>query len=388
MGRIGIGRIFSGSIHQDEQIVICNGDDISRPTKVTKLYEFLGTGRVEVEEGKFGDIVAIAGLQDDALTIGSTICLPETPDPLAYVEIDEPTLSVFYGVNTSPFAGREGTKLTSRQIRDRLYKETRINLALRVEDTDNGDTFKVSGRGQLHLAILMEQMRREGFEMQVSAPDVIYKEIDGTRCEPFELLTVDIDEQYQGTIMEILGQRKAILKSIEHHGDQNSKVRMEFVIPARGLIGFRSKFVTETRGTGMMGHRFAGYEPHVGPLPTRNKGSLISMEQGETRGFSLESLQSRGTLFIEPGTEVYNGMIIGEHTRDNDLDVNPTKGKKLTNTRASGSDDAIKLAPPRPITLESALDWIKSDELMEITPESIRLRKRFLLIHERKRSKD
>ncbi len=384
LGRIGVGRLFSGTIKLGKQITICKGSYISSPMKITKLYRFQGASRVEIEQASFGDIVAIAGLEEN-LAIGSTICDVEKPDPVHYVEIDEPTLSVNFGVNSSPFAGKEGTLLTSRQIRDRLQKEIRTNLAMRVEDTEVGDTFKVSGRGQLHIGILIEQMRREGFELQISAPEVIYKTIDGKKYEPFELLTLDILADHQGVVMENLGKRKALLENMEHHS--TNKLKLEFKIPARGLIGFRSQFVTDTRGTGLMGHRFMGYEPYVGPLPSRVKGSMISMEAGAIRGYALDGLQPRGILFVHPGQETYEGMIVGEHSRDNDLEVNPTKEKKLTNMRASGSDDAIKLAPPHVMTLEMALDWINDDELIEVTPESIRLRKRYLKSSDRKRTK-
>lgn len=384
LGRIGVGRVFSGQMEDGQQVVTCKDDVVGKPTKVTKLYQFQGTERVEVESAKFGDIVAIAGMEED-LVIGSTICDAEHPEPLPYIPIDEPTLSIYMGVNTSPFAGKEGDLLTSRQIRDRLDKEIRTNLALRIESTDAGDTMKVSGRGQLHLGILIETMRREGFELQVSAPEVIYKTIDGQKCEPFELLTVDVDEAHQGVVMENLGTRKAIMQNMEHHG--TNKVKMEFKIPARGLIGFRSQFVTDTRGTGMMGHRFHSYEPYVGPLSGRTKGSMISMENGAARGYALDTLQERGTLFVAPGNEVYEGMIIGEHSRDNDLDVNPTKEKKLTNMRASGTDDSVMLAPPKIMTLEASMDWIKPDELIEVTPKSIRLRKKVLKASMRKREK-
>ncbi len=384
LGIIGVGRVFSGSIKLGQQVVVCKDDYVSKAIKVTKLYQYEGLNRVEADEAQFGDIIAITGFEEE-LTIGSTICDVENPSPVKYISIDEPTLSINFSVNNSPFAGKEGKLLTSRQIRDRLYKELKTNLALRVEDTETGDTFKVSGRGQLHLGILVEEMRREGFEMQLSAPEVIYKTIDGKKHEPFELLTIDVEDTYQGVIMEMLGKRKAILANMTPHG--TNKVTLEFKIPARGLIGFRSQFVTETRGTGMMSHRFASYEPYAGDIPKRIKGALISMENGKALGFALDGLQARGVLFIKPTTEVYQGMIIGEHSRDNDLDVNPTKGKKLTNMRSSGSDDAIQLAPPRIMTLEEALDWINSDELIEVTPESVRLRKKFLLPHERKRNK-
>ncbi|MBY0353953.1 translational GTPase TypA [Candidatus Babeliales bacterium] len=382
MGRIGIGRIFSGNLALGQQIVICKGDKVSTPMKVTKIYLFEGLVRKETESARFGDIVAVTGFAEE-ITIGSTLCDVTNPAPLPYVDIDEPTLSIYISVNDSPFAGREGSLLTSRQIWDRLEKEIKTNLALRIEQTSSGDTFKVSGRGQLHLGILIEEMRREGFELQVSAPEVIYKTIDGARHEPFELLTLDIEEDHQGVLMENLGKRKGLLENMTHYG--TNKVKLEFKIPARTLIGFRSEFVTDTRGTGLMSHRFHSYGPYAGDLDRRSKGAMVSMEAGKITAYALDGLQPRGILFVKPTQECYEGMIVGEHSRDNDLEVNPTKGKKLTNMRASGTDDAVKLAPPKVVTLETALDWINDDELIEVTPQSIRLRKRYLKAGERKR---
>ena len=373
LGRIAIGRIFSGEIALNKQIIACKDDFVGAPVKITKLCIFEGIKKVEVPSAKFGDIVAIAGVDED-IVIGTTLCDIEKPNPIPYVSVDEPTLSIYFSVNNSPFVGQEGKLLTSRQIRDRLFKEIKTNLALRVEETDSPDTYKVSGRGQLHLGILVETMRREGFELQLSAPEVIYKVVDGVQCEPFELLTIDVEEDYQGIIMETLGKRRAILQNMEHHG--SNKVRLEFKIPARGLLGFRGQFLTDTRGTGLMSHRFMAYEPDAGEIPGRTKGSMISMERGSATGYALDGLQPRGLLFVAPSEEIYEGMIVGEHSRDNDLEVNPTKKKKLTNMRASGTDDAVKLAPPRVMTLEAALDWINTDELIEVTPQSIRLRKR------------
>lgn len=383
MGRIGIGRVVSGALKVGDQIVCCKEEYVSRPMRVTKLYQFEGLSRQEVEGVQFGDIVAVTGFEEEIM-IGTTICNPEHVDPVPYVAIDEPTLSLYLSVNTSPFAGREGKLLTSRQIRDRLEKELKINVALRVEDTDSPETFKISGRGQLHLGILVETMRREGFEMQLSAPEVIYKIINGQKHEPFELLTIDVEEVHQGIIIENLGKRKALMTSMLPHG--TGKVRLEFKIPARGLIGFRSQFLTDTRGTGLMNHRFGGYEPYAGDIPGRTKGAMISMEDGRVTAYALDGLEPRGILMVAPGEEVYEGQIIGEHSRDNDLDVNPAKAKKLTNMRASGSDDTVKLSPPRIMNLESSFDWINSDELIEVTPKSIRLRKRYLRAGDRKRS--
>ena len=383
MGRIGIGRVFSGSIKNGQQIIVCKDGGVSGAIKVTKLYQFEGLTRTEVDSATFGDIVALTGFEKE-IEIGSTICEIGKPDPVPYVAIDEPTLSIYISVNNSPFAGREGKLLTSRQIRDRLYKELKTNLALRVEDTDAAETFKVSGRGQLHLGILIETMRREGFELQISAPEVIYKTIDGKKNEPYELLVIDVAEDYQGIVMENLGKRKAIMQNMVHHGSH--KVNLEFKVPARGLIGFRSQFLTDTRGNGIMNHTFLGYEPYAGDIAGRTKGALVSIDMGPATAYSLDGLQPRGILFVAPAQEIYAGQIVGEHTRDNDLEVNPTRKKKLTNMRASGTDDSVKLAPPKIINLEAALDWINYDELIEVTPLSIRLRKAFLNPTDRKRA--
>ncbi len=382
LGRIAIGKILNGTISLGKIVVPCAGNDIGKPMKITKLYQFEGLERKEVDFAEFGDIVAIAGFEEE-IAIGSTICDVDTPKPVAYTQIDEPTLSINFSINDSPFYGKEGKLLTSRQIRERLQKELKTNVALRVEDTDSAETLKVSGRGQLHLSILVENMRREGFELSLSAPEVIYKQIDGKRNEPIELLTLDINEEHQGALIEILGKRKAIMQNLEPYGER--KVRVEFTIPARGLIGFRTQFVTETRGTGLMNHRFLEYQSYLGDIARRVKGALISMETGTVTPYALDSIKDRGTLFVSAGSEVYQGMIIGEHSRESDLEVNPTKKKKLTNMRASGSDDAVMLAPAKEMTLEMCLDWIAPDELIEVTPKSIRLRKRFLKSHERKR---
>ncbi|MBD3232051.1 translational GTPase TypA [Candidatus Dependentiae bacterium] len=384
MGRIGIGRIFSGEIKIGDQVICCKDRQQSPSMRVTKLYKFEGVTKKEVGYAKYGDIIAITGFENE-ITIGTTICNHEKPFPLKYVAIDEPTLSVNISVNNSPFSGREGKLLTSRQIRERLFKELKTNVALRVEETNSADTFKVSGRGQLHIGILVENMRREGFEVAVSAPEVIYKEINGQKCEPYEILTINIDSQYQGIVMENLGSRKAELKNMEPYGE--NKIKMEFIIPARGLIGFRSQFVTNTRGTGLINHRFAEYKPYAGQIQGRVNGSMISMENGIVTAYALDGLQPRGMLFVYPTTETYQGMIIGEHNRENDIDVNPTRKKKLTNMRAAGSDDSVKLAPPKQMSLEESLEWINNDELIEVTPKSIRLRKKFLKAVDRKRNK-
>lgn len=375
LGPIAIGRIFSGDISLGQQIICCKDDTVSKPMKVTKIYKFKGLTKFEVEKASFGDIVAVTGFTEP-VTIGTTLCEVGSPLPHAYVKIDEPTLSMYISVNDSPFSGKEGKLLTSRQIKDRLEKELKTNVALKVEPTDSPESFKVSGRGQLHLGILLENMRREGFEVQVSAPEVIYKTIDGVKHEPIEYLVVDVLEEHQGLVMEHLGKKKSEMKQMHHYG--NGRVRIEFEVPSRGLLGFRSQFLTDTRGMGIANFSFSGYQPYKGEIITRTKGALISMENGVTTGFALDGLQARGTLFIAPGEKVYEGMIIGEHTRDNDLDVNPCKQKKLTNMRASGTDEAIKLEPPRKMDLETCMEWINPDELIEITPSNIRLRKKVL----------
>ena len=319
----------------------------------------------------------------DEVGIGETIAATDDPVALPYVSIDEPTISMNFIVNTSPFAGREGKLVTSRNIRERLEKELRTNVSLRVEDTANPDTFKVSGRGELHLSILIENMRREGFEMAVSKPEVILRDIDGQKQEPMEYLVVDVPSEFQGPVIEKMGPRKAEMAAMHQLGDV---IRLEFVIPARGLIGLRGEILTDTKGTAVTTHTFHGYAPYKGDIPGRKNGVLIAMEYGETTAYSLDALQPRGVLFVGPGVEVYGGMIIGQHAKDNDLDVNPCKGKKLTNIRAAGSDDAIKLTPPRTLTLEQALEFIDEDELVEVTPSSIRLRKKELDPNKRKRA--
>lgn len=375
LGSIAVGRIFSGTLSVGQQIIACKDDNVGKPTRVTKLFKFLGLERVETQTAGVGDIVALSGF-DAPVAISSTLCEVGNPLPLAYVAIDEPTVTMYFAVNDSPFNGRDGKLLTSRQIKDRLEKELRVNVALRVEQTESADIFKVSGRGQLHLGVLIENMRREGFELQVSAPEVIYREIDGVKCEPIELLVLDVDQDHQGTVMEKLGQRKAELKTMETF--DNGRVRLEFYVPSRALLGFRSQFMNDTRGTGVANMLFHGYEPYKGDIPTRTKGALVSMENGVVTAYALDGLQPRGILFVKPTDEVYEGMIVGEHSRDNDLEVNPCKEKKLTNMRASGTDDAVKLAPPRVMELEKCMEWIRPDELIEVTPHNIRLRKKVL----------
>lgn len=375
LGPIAIGRVFSGTLQVGQQIILCKDDTVSPPTKVTKLFKFVGLNKVETDKIEYGDIVAVTGFSTPP-PINSTICLAGNPLPHPYVKIDEPTLTMYIAVNDSPFSGREGTLLTSRQIKERLEKELRVNVALRVEPTESPEVFKVSGRGQLHLGVLVENMRREGFELQVSAPEVIYKTIDGVKCEPMEMLTIDLPAEHQGIVMEGLGKRKAIMKNMEN--SDNGRVRLEYEVPSRALLGFRSQFLTDTRGNGVANFSFLGYQPYKGDIPSRTKGALVSMEQGSSTGFALDGLQPRGTLFIKPAQEIYKGMIVGEHSRDNDLEVNPCKGKKLTNMRASGTDDAIQLLAPRVMDLEICMEWIRPDEVIEITPLSIRLRKKTL----------
>lgn len=375
LGPIAIGRIFSGSLSVGQQVIGCKDDQVGNPTKITKIYQYSGLQQVEVESASFGDIVAVTGFSEP-IQIGTTLCAVGAPRPHPYVSIDEPTLSVFISVNDSPFSGKDGTLLTSRQIKERLEKELRTNVALRVEQTDSPDVFKVSGRGQLHLGILIENMRREGFELQVSSPEVIYKTIEGVRSEPMEHLVVDVEENHQGVLMSYLGTRKAEMKYMGPSG--SGRIRMEFEVPSRGLLGFRSKFLTETRGTGIANYTFSGYKPYKGEIVTRTKGALVSMESGEARGYALDNLENRGILFIKPGDKVYEGMIIGENSREGDMTVNPCKEKKLTNMRASGSDDAIKLEPPKVMELETCMEWIQPDELIEVTPKIVRLRKKTL----------
>jgi GTP-binding protein len=375
LGQIAVGRIFGGSLAFNQQVVCCRKDKVSSPVRITKIFKYTGLDKVAVDNAQFGDIVAISGFEEP-IAIGSTICQPEKPDPYPYLSVDEPTLTMYFSVNDSPFSGRDGSFLTSRHLRSRLEKELKTNVALQVESTDQPDVFKVSGRGQLHLGILIENMRREGFELQLSAPEVIYKTIDGVKNEPIEYLMIDLEEAYQGIIMEKLGRRKAQLVSMTPQN--NGRVRMEFEIPSRGLIGFRGQFLSDTRGSGIMHVNFLGYEPFKGDIPVRTRGAIVSMEKGTATGYALDILQARGTLFINPGDAIYEGMIIGENSRENDMDVNPCKEKKMSNMRSSGSDDAIKLVPPRIMELESCMEWIRPDELIEVTPNSIRLRKKTL----------
>jgi len=388
VGRIGIGRIRRGTLRTGRTVALRHGDAERGVGKIGQVLSFRGLERVPVEEASAGDIVAVTGI--DEVNIGLTICDPERAEGLPPIEVDEPTLSMTFQVNTSPFAGKEGKFVTSRQIRDRLARELQSNVALRVEDTADADVFRVSGRGELHLTILVENMRREGYELAVGKPQVLKREIDGVIQEPFEALTIDIDEAYQGGVMSELGTRRGELLDMVVEGDPSGRgqgrVRLEYRIPARGLIGFQGEFLTMTRGTGLMSHIFDGYDVVKGEIPGRHNGVLISNEQGEAVAYSLFTLQERGRLFVEHGTKVYEGMVIGIHSRDNDLVVNPIREKKLSNVRAAGKDDALLLTPPIPLTLEYAVEFIDDDELVEVTPQSIRLRKRFLKEHERRRA--
>ncbi len=372
VGRVAIGRIIRGKAKVNQNVVIINGDQEVK-AKIGKVFVYQGLSRVETPEAGVGEIVALTGLGD--VSIGYTVADAENPEALPSINIDEPTLSMTFGVNTSPFAGREGQFVTSRHIRDRLFKEVETNVALRVEETDSADVFKVSGRGELHLSILIEQMRREGYELQVGKPEVVYKTINGQKCEPIENLTVEVPQEYMGAVMESLGTRKADLQNMT---EVSGYMRMQFTIPARGLIGFRGELLTNTKGNGIMNHVFHGYVPYKGDIPGRSRGSLVAFEQGETTGYGIYTLQDRGTMFIAPGQQVYEGMIVGENSREMDIDINPCKQKHVSNMRTSSSDEAIRLVPPRILSLEQALEYINDDELVEVTPENIRLRKAIL----------
>ena len=382
VGRIGIGRIRRGTLRAGSNVVLRQGDEDRGTAKVAQVLTFKGLQRESVEEAMAGDIVALTGI--DEVNIGLTVCSPEQPEGLPPIQVDEPTLAMNFQVNTSPFAGREGKFVTSRQIRERLMRELQSNVALRVEDTGEPDVFRVLGRGELHLTILIENMRREGYEVAVGKPQVLKKIVDGKTLEPFEALTVDIDADHQGAVMEALGSRKAELTDMA--ADGNGRVRLEYRVPARGLIGFQGEFMTTTRGTGLISHIFDGFDVVKGEIPDRHNGVLISNEDGVAVAYALFALQERGRMFVSPGEKLYEGMIIGIHTRDNDLVVNPIKTKKLTNVRASGKDEAVILTPPIQLTLEYAVEFIADDELVEVTPENIRIRKRFLKEHERRRS--
>ena len=372
VGRVAIGRISRGKVKEGQNVVVISGDGETKE-RIGKVYVYQGLKRVEVAEAEVGEIVALTGVP--SASIGHTIADAENPEALPSINIDEPTLSMTFGVNTSPFAGQEGQFVTSRHLRQRLFKETETNVSLRVEETDSPDTFKVSGRGELHLSILIETMRREGYELQIGKPEVIYKEINGQHCEPIENLTIEVPQEFMGTVMESLGTRKAELTNMT---ELKGYLRLEFTIPARGLIGFRSEFLTNTKGNGIMNHIFRGYAPYKGDIPGRSRGSLVAFERGETTPYGIYTLQDRGTMFISPNQMVYEGMIIGENSRELDMDVNPCKKKNVSNMRSSSSDEAIRLTPPRILSLEQALEYINEDELVEVTPESVRLRKTIL----------
>ena len=372
VGRIAIGRVIRGKVSNGQQVVILNGD-VERKGKIGRLYTYEGLKRTETQEVGLGDIVALTGLTD--VNIGETVCDTENAEALPTIDIDEPTLVMTFSVNNSPFAGREGNFITTRHLRDRLFREVETNVSLRVNETESADTFEVCGRGELHLSILIETMRREGFEFQVGKPAVIYKTINGQLCEPMEALTIDVPQEFMGPVMESLGTRKAdLVNMVETAG----YLRMEFVVPARGLISFRSEFLTSTKGNGIMHHVFEGYAPYKGDIPGRTRGALVAFEAGETTGYGIFNLQDRGVLFVVPGQPVYEGSIIGENTREMDMDVNPCKKKQVTNMRTSSSDEALRLVSPRILSLEQALEYINKDELVEVTPKSIRLRKTIL----------
>lgn len=375
VGRIGIGRVERGSIQVGQTVTICGGgEEGTQNARITKLYQFEGLKRVEAQSAQLGDIIAVSGISD--LNIGQTACATDCVEPLPFVKIDEPTVSMMFMVNNSPFAGREGKYVTSRNLRDRLFKEVETNVAMRVEETDSSDTYKVSGRGELHLSILIEQMRRQGYEFQVSRPTVIYKEKDGKRLEPMELLMIEVPDNYVGAVMEKIGSRKAELLNMGSR--ESGTTHLEFKIPARGLMGYRSEFLTDTNGNGIMNHVFDSYEPYKGDIQQRVQGSIIAHETGESTAYGLFYAQDRGRLFIGPGVDVYEGMIVGANPKNEDLVVNVCKKKHATNTRASGSDDALKLTPHSVLSLEQCLEFIADDELVEVTPKNIRMRKAIL----------
>lgn len=383
VGRIAIGRVERGVIKYGQQAVICRKDGSLANIRITKLYKYEGLKRVEAEEAKLGDIVCVSGVGE--ITIGETICDVENPEPLPFVDIDEPTISMTFSVNNSPFAGREGAFVTSRHLRDRLFKEVETNLSMRVQETESPDAFEVSGRGELHLSVLIETMRRQGYEFQVSKPQVIYKHVDGELHEPIEYLTIDVPEEFMGVVMEKLGVRKS--EMVNMHSANQGYMRLEFKIPARGLIGYRSEFMTDTKGNGIMNHVFHGFEPFKGELSGRTRGSMVAWEDGEAVTYGLYNAQERGSLFITPGTKVYEGMIVGENARSEDIVINVCKKKHVTNMRASGSDEALRLTPARILSLEQALEFIADDELVEVTPKNIRLRKKILNSEQRAKAK-
>ncbi|MEZ5317985.1 MAG: translational GTPase TypA [Vicinamibacterales bacterium] len=381
LGRIAIGRIVNGRVRVGDPIAVCKLDGTIQRTTVTKLYMFDGLKRLEVAEASAGDVICLAGIED--IMIGETIADPEAPVAIPPPSVDEPTVSMIFGVNTSPFGGRDGRFVTSRQLRDRLDRELVGNVSIRVEPTDSPEQMKVIGRGELQLSILIEMMRREGYELQVSRPEIVTREKDGVRVEPVEDLVVDVAEEFQGTVIAEIGIRRGAMTKMVNHG--SGRARLEFRIPARGLIGFRSQFLTETRGTGMMHHLFAGWEPWHGPIPARPTGALVADRAGVATAHAIANLQERGEMFVEPGTQVYEGMIVGENARPSDMDVNITREKKQTNMRASSADEAVRLIPPRLMSLEQAIEFINDDELVEVTPKHLRLRKRVLAANQRPR---
>jgi GTP-binding protein len=385
LGRIAVGRIFNGTVRIGDPVSVCKLDGTFHDTKITKLFAFEGLKRVDIEEAAAGDIVCLAGIED--ITIGETIADVEHRKAMPVIAVDEPTVSMIFGVNTSPMSGREGQYVTSRQIKDRLEKELLGNVSIRVEPTDTPEQMKVLGRGELQLSILIEMMRREGFEMQVSRPDIVTKSVDGKLMEPVEDLVIDVAEDFQGVVIALAGTRRGTMTKMVNHG--SGRVRLEFRIPARGLIGFRSQFLTDTKGTGIMNHIFAGWEPWHGAIPARATGALVADRTGVATAYAIWNLQERGEMFVEPGEKVYEGMIVGENARASDMDVNICKEKKQTNMRASTADEAVRLIPARRMGLEQAIEFINDDELVEITPKSIRLRKRVLAANQRpKRSAD
>ncbi len=379
LGRLAIGRVFNGTLRLGDEVSIAKLDGSFHKTKITKLYSFAGLKRVDETIGRPGDILAIAGVE--GITIGETVTHAETPKPLPHIQIDEPTIAMTFTINTSPFSGREGTYVTSRNLRDRLDKELLTNVSIKVEEAGGPDAFKVMGRGELQLAILIEMMRREGYELAVGKPEILTKTIDHKLSEPQELLVIDCPETYVGVVIEKLGSRKGKMNKMVNHG--SGRVRLEFLVPSRGLIGLRSEMLTDTKGTAIMNSLFHGYIEWQGEIPMRPTGSLVADRAGKTTGYALFNLQERGEMFVAPGTEVYEGMIVGENARDTDLDVNIVKEKKLTNMRASSADEAIRLIPPRILNLEQALEFIREDELVEVTPQSIRLRKKILKSNQR-----
>ena len=382
VGRIGIGRVRRGKIKPAQDVMVMIGDKPPKKARVNQVQGFQGLNKVPMDVAEAGEIVLISGIDD--LAIGCTLADVDHPEALPILGVDEPTLTMNFQVNKSPFAGQEGKFVTSRQLRERLDKELLVNVALKVAETEDTDSFMVSGRGELHLTILLENMRREGYELAVGKPKVMIKEINGEKCEPYEMLTLDVEETHQGLVMEAIGQRRGDM--VDMVPDGRGRVRLDYRIPARGLIGFQTEFMNLTRGTGLKSHVFDEYAPMKGEIPSRRNGVLISGEQGDAVAYALWKLQERGRMFVSPGDRLYNGMVIGIHSRDNDLVVNPIKGKQLTNVRSSGTDEAVALVPPIQMTLESAIEFIDDDELVEITPKTIRIRKRFLLEHERKKA--